>query len=829
MMVRLLRMLPLLALGATLASAQVMPVTGLKGYWKFDSAGDLGKAEVGNPLLMKHVSTAAGDVNKFVAISGPTGGDGAVTVGLGSYFECTPDMAAYPDTSVNANRYTIAMDMRIPAKAWHSFVVFRPDTSGGTFTYDGDFQGNPDMHIGIGASGYSFDTLALSEWYRVVLTADLQKNDYRIYVDGQLAHVGKTGPMVTDGRFSIQSIDQQNKLIFIGDNDGDDGEMDVAFIALYDQSMTSETIAAWGGYGHSVRNDGPVAQWDFDDALAPLKATTGLDLGLSGSDADVAGPTTENKARTISSGNHYIATSSIPANGAPGAAKTNLYAMKIDFRANSVATPHPLYQADSTNASGAEAYISTEGTIGNPVSGYSNSGIRVGAWHRLIINADLAKSVDYWLDGFPLMQGGPQAIDGRFALNPKGSLKSLLFFADSATYGGGSIDVSGISLWNRTLDSVEIVTLGEVPIPPTDTAKGPAGYAVYGDGIFAHNQYGRLPITSDYDFDSTKSFTIELWTRAIANWSGDPSIIGDKAWTSGGNPGFVISADAGRNHTWKFNLADQYRNRIDINMNNDPQSSLNDNKWHHIAVTVDQTQKLAMAYTDGFFVRATDMSALVGSLRGKVDGSDSTWYPICLFEDGTQTYEPDNYVYGGYIDEVRIWKGVALDSLTLRAWMHKGLDNTHPNYANLAGYWTFEEGSGTTSADLSGHGNPVTLIHGVDWRTSFALTDVRPIEGTVPGAYALDNAYPNPFNPSTTIRFTLAAASTVVLKVYNVLGQEVATLVNGQLNGGQHQLVWNARLNGNSQAASGVYFYRLDATGSNGSRFIETKKLVLLK
>ncbi|CAG0981616.1 partial Serine protease AprX, partial [Anaerolineae bacterium] len=97
-------------------------------------------------------------------------------------------------------------------------------------------------------------------------------------------------------------------------------------------------------------------------------------------------------------------------------------------------------------------------------------------------------------------------------------------------------------------------------------------------------------------------------------------------------------------------------------------------------------------------------------------------------------------------------------------------------------------------------------------------------EGTVasnglPGAYSLDQNYPNPFNPSTTIRFALPMATHAVLKVYDMLGQEVATLVDDQTGAGTHEVQWNP-----AGLASGVYLYRLEA----GS-FSAGKKLLLLK
>jgi photosystem II stability/assembly factor-like uncharacterized protein len=97
----------------------------------------------------------------------------------------------------------------------------------------------------------------------------------------------------------------------------------------------------------------------------------------------------------------------------------------------------------------------------------------------------------------------------------------------------------------------------------------------------------------------------------------------------------------------------------------------------------------------------------------------------------------------------------------------------------------------------------------------------------VPDIFALLQNYPNPFNPSTTIEFQLPAEGYAKLTVYNLIGQEVVTLVNEKLSAGTYRCNWDAR-----NLPSGVYFYRLVAnaisSGQAGS-FVETKKLMLLK
>ena len=88
----------------------------------------------------------------------------------------------------------------------------------------------------------------------------------------------------------------------------------------------------------------------------------------------------------------------------------------------------------------------------------------------------------------------------------------------------------------------------------------------------------------------------------------------------------------------------------------------------------------------------------------------------------------------------------------------------------------------------------------------------------IPAEFALDQNFPNPFNPSTTIRFALPKSDFVTLSVFDLLGREVATLLSEELNPGYYKIVWKANV------PSGVYLYRVHAGG-----FIQTKKMILLK
>ncbi len=104
-------------------------------------------------------------------------------------------------------------------------------------------------------------------------------------------------------------------------------------------------------------------------------------------------------------------------------------------------------------------------------------------------------------------------------------------------------------------------------------------------------------------------------------------------------------------------------------------------------------------------------------------------------------------------------------------------------------------------------------------------------------SYQLNQNFPNPFNPTTKIRFSLPNVAAALpdrqgglsgyatsLRVYDLLGREVTTLVNDNLPSGRYEVTFDA-----SSLASGLYFYRIVATGAEGTQFVDVKKLLLLR
>ncbi len=94
----------------------------------------------------------------------------------------------------------------------------------------------------------------------------------------------------------------------------------------------------------------------------------------------------------------------------------------------------------------------------------------------------------------------------------------------------------------------------------------------------------------------------------------------------------------------------------------------------------------------------------------------------------------------------------------------------------------------------------------------------------LPSDYNMSQSYPNPFNPTTTIEFNLPKRSNVTVKIYNLLGQQVQSLVDQEFSVGNYKVTWDGSTSGGGHASTGVYFYRIVT-----ENFVETKKMVLLK
>ncbi|QQS37777.1 MAG: T9SS type A sorting domain-containing protein [Ignavibacteriales bacterium] len=144
----------------------------------------------------------------------------------------------------------------------------------------------------------------------------------------------------------------------------------------------------------------------------------------------------------------------------------------------------------------------------------------------------------------------------------------------------------------------------------------------------------------------------------------------------------------------------------------------------------------------------------------------------------------------------------------------------------------FVDGNGTTTEAKNYSftdskvpaGKQVYRLKQIDFDGAYEYSNEVEVDVAVPKAYSLEQNYPNPFNPSTIIKYSLPVDAKITLKVFDVIGQEVMTLLNSSIASGTHEVTFDA-----SNLNSGVYFYTIDAKGVDGNNFTSTKKMLIVK
>jgi S1/P1 Nuclease. len=148
------------------------------------------------------------------------------------------------------------------------------------------------------------------------------------------------------------------------------------------------------------------------------------------------------------------------------------------------------------------------------------------------------------------------------------------------------------------------------------------------------------------------------------------------------------------------------------------------------------------------------------------------------------------------------------------SWIVLSFKNGNGTTTNANNYSFTDNTSGLNANKLS------YRLRQVDFNGQSQYSPVVLVDNLIPENYKVSQNFPNPFNPSTIIKYQIPQNSFVSLKVYNSLGQEAATLVNGMVNAGSYEVQLNS-----SNLSSGVYYYVIKA----GENFIQTKKMILIK
>jgi hypothetical protein len=302
--------------------------------------------------------------------------------------------------------------------------------------------------------------------------------------------------------------------------------------------------------------------------------------------------------------------------------------------------------------------------------------------------------------------------------------------------------------------------------------------------------------------------TLEAWIN-VNEFKSQPFagsvIVKDQGSNSSG---YMIRC--GGNGIINFNIGNGSWHEINTHAN-----SVQLNNWQHVAATYDGT--LMKVYVDGEVSVQSNLVFTIGNAtNSNLLIGDSPGFPGRVFD--------------GKIDEVRIWN-VARNQLQIQSTMNTVLTQEYYSTVDsgLVGYWRLDEGTGQTAEDLSFYSNTATLGTSVNpdasdptWvQANILVINVEDEINNklIPERFSISQNYPNPFNPTTRINYSVPYNSLVQIKLYDILGNEVSTLVNEEKPAGNYSINYDA-----TGLSSGVYFYRL-----NADNFLEIKKMILIK
>lgn len=369
--------------------------------------------------------------------------------------------------------------------------------------------------------------------------------------------------------------------------------------------------------------------------------------------------------------------------------------------------------------------------------------------------------------------------------------------------GGIYRTTNGGTNWENVKQRIfDVYALAFDPINPNIIYAG-----TYGEGIYKSIDNGTNWSQINIGLSDKK-----IWSIAVDPTN--PMIV----YTATDNNGVYKSADGGLQWV-EVNYLAYGSYRILINPTNSnilyvgsyadiQQSSNAGSSWSDLAGNFSNEYIVALAFKEGspntiYFggggINSWDGTIYGGIYRMTLDGT--TWYKLV-----DKVYSTDIVINPDITSEI------------YSSTRNDGIYCTR----NSGDVW-FKINNGLPSLvvdDLCISGNSVfaALRYGSVWKTN-TVTNVDNNDELISGNYFLSQNYPNPFNPTTTISYSIPKTQFVTLKIYDVLGKEVASLVNEEKLSGNYEIKFNG-----SSLPSGVYFYRLSA-----GNFTQTKKLLLLK
>ena len=391
---------------------------------------------------------------------------------------------------------------------------------------------------------------------------------------------------------------------------------------------------------------------------------------------------------------------------------------------------------------------------------------------------------------------------------PKANMPTARCFTGSCELNGKIYVIGGSQTNYSSLDVMEVydpvtdtwdTTKTDIPTPRVEMCVTAINGKIYAIGGATSHTGTPLGMVEEYD-SLTNTWDTNKQPMPTARMGAACGVYNNKIYVAGGA--------TGSNYT--------ISNKLEIY---DPATDT----W------ITGSNMLAARYAGASGAVLNDTLYVIGGLSG------SPW----IGQREVQKYDPitDNWTWGTSLDTGRV--GHTANALEGKIYVIGG-DRQPPILYDVVEYdpqiktWTVIDTIPSTmiihSSSVYGHeiyvfgGNTVSIPNVTPTNNVFSY-DPWPLaiesqNNQAPHAFALHQNYPNPFNPSTTIEFSIPKSEFITLKIYNILGQEVATLVSKKLISGSYKYTWDA-----SGFASGIYYYML----TTEQEIVQTKKLILLK
>lgn len=822
-----------------------------QGWWKFDDASNVLQAEIGSSLEL---------VGSHQIVAGAVAGNGAVKIGVGSYYTLNHGMAANGGGKM-VNEYTLQIDFKVSSVgSWKT--LFQTDRSN---ISDGDCFINLTGNIGTQATGYTPFAVAPNEWYRLVISVKNGVHHF-YYLDGTLVTAAAALPI--DGRFALDSL-----LLMFADNDGDDAEIECAEIAIWNYALSPGEIAVLGGFGHNVTPK-PIP------IIPYLQTPTSTSIYVCWHDTSSQNTRVEYGTNNLL-GNSALGTSEL-------IASTHRWHTVL----LTGLTPNTEYQYMVKSGMNASAVFQFRT---QPASGYN------GKIRFLLLsdthNPDTSKPMR-------VITAAKKKISELYGADIHNQINAVLHSGDLVIFGRNVDEYSKLFFAPMSVVSASIPFL-TVPGNHDRPDNGRDGDA--GPNYYAYMKYDSISLMpppsqpterfwstrfantlviglntdiasslgsvqrvllerklAEAQADSTIDFIMclshhmpftELWGEA-AGYDPGPNYVKNEILPVFQKYSKVVQLTYGHTHGFERGTIESNTDEGDFRIICNGGSGGNTDRWgefqnfdfSNIHVSLDhffyQIVEIDVAnktysgsiYSLGNTGKSYD-NQLVDSWYRKISqpapAAPAVYAPKIVQDKVLFNSTPLNGADSLMTVRIQIAYDTSFVQIAVDTMVH--WKNVYGRDAQFNPY-DYNKGIDLTKLQIStirfAYGKSFYYrvkyrdhnLRWSDWSNRSNSITVVTRKKSPSTSYGIEQNYPNPFNPTTTIKYQIPTDSYVTLKIYDVLGKEITALLNGMENAGHHEVLWDG-----SGLSSASYYYLFTAQNEDKSIYRNVNKAILLK